>query len=159
MSQRPASMSVCFSTLGDKLISQVLSGMRGHVWKMLVSGTFFPRCITKGFEIQRFSPHLSYAQLARRRDGEPPNEDQGLRSRFCLSSSHRNEGERLGFGTIDLMRHTFVPMHIHFGSPAGTARARGEACPHPIVIRGCFSSSCCVVLVPFPHTVVLTSVY
>lgn len=124
-----------------------------------MSGTFFPRRITKGFEIQRFSPHLSYAQLARRKEGEPPNEDQGLRSRFCLSSSHRNEGERLSFGTIDLMRQTFVPMHIHFGSPAGTARARGEACPHPIVIRGCFSSSCCVVLVPFPHTVVLTSVY
>lgn len=117
------SVTVCFSTSGDKLISQVLAGIRGLVWKMLVNGTFFPHCITKGFQIQRFSPHLSYGLLARRREGESPYKDQGLRRRFCLSNPHKNVGKRLGSGTIDLTCLTFVPMHIHVQSTAGTAGA------------------------------------
>lgn len=156
---------VCFSTLGDKLNSQVLSGMRGYVWKMLVSGTFFPRCITKGFQSQRFSPHLSYAQLAHTEEGRVSMyEDQGLRCRFLPSNPHRNAEESLGSGPICL---TFVLCVLHpcqctciLEAPLGRQEHEEEHVLIHIVIGGCFASSrgaVCVVLVSLPRPRALTS--
>lgn len=125
--------------------------MRGYVWKMLVSGTFFPRCITKDFQSQRFSPHLSYAQLAHTEEGRVSMyEDQGLRCRFLPSNPHRNAEESLGPGPICL---TFVLCVLHpcqctciLEAPLGRQEHEEEHVLIHIVIGGCFCLKplCCV---------------